>query len=101
MSDSDPKRRQAAAWIMLLLVAALVRAVALYAWSGHLTDDRDDYLTVAKQYAAFGFWTPFEGFPSAFRPPLYPLVLSAILRCGAGSMAWGILQGRWERQRWR
>ena len=74
------------------MVAAILRAAALAWGSAHLADDRDDYLLVARQYADDGFWTPFVGIPNSFRPPLYPLVVAAILKAGGGSAALGLLQ---------
>jgi hypothetical protein len=78
--------------IMVIMVAALLRAAALGIGSGHLTDDRDDYLVVAQRYADQGFWAPFKGIPNSFRPPLYPLVVAAVLKVGGGSAALGLLQ---------
>ena len=75
-----------------VVVAALLRAAALQMGSGHLADDRDDYLLVARHYAAEGFLTPFVGIPSSFRPPLFPLVFAAILKAGGGSLVLGLVQ---------
>ena len=75
-----------------VVVAALLRAAALQMGSGHLADDRDDYLLVARHYAAEGFLTPFVGIPSSFRPPLFPLVVAAILKAGGGSLVLGLVQ---------
>jgi hypothetical protein len=77
---------------LLIFVAAALRGLALVEWSGHLTDDRDDYLVVARQYLAHGFWTPFDGVPSSFRPPLYPLLVAALEQCGGGPRALALLQ---------
>jgi hypothetical protein len=94
MTEADSLRRPIGRFLPIVLIAvgALLRAAVLYQMSGRLADDRDDYLTVARQYLAHGFWSRFEGYPSAFRPPLYPLVLAALLKCGGGSMAIGLLQ---------
>ncbi len=78
--------------ILAIVVAAMLRAAALGVGSGNLADDRDDYLVVARHYADEGFWTPFVGIPNSFRPPLYPLVIAAILKAGGGSVALGLLQ---------
>ncbi len=80
-------------WLIVVSVLAVVlRAAALRIGTAHLADDRDDYLLVAQQYVENGFWTPFKGIPNSFRPPLYPLVVAAILDAGGGSTALGILQ---------
>ena len=59
--------------ILAIVVAAMLRAAALGVGSGHLADDRDDYLVVARHYADEGFWTPFRGnsqfVPAAVVPP--------------------------------
>lgn len=78
--------------ILVIVLAALLRAVALKMGSGHLADDRDDYLLVARQYADAGFWTPFKRIPNSFRPPLYPLSVAAIVKAGGGPAALGLLQ---------
>jgi len=78
--------------IAVVLVAAVLRIAALGVWKANLADDRDDYLTVARQYVAHGFWEPFDGPLNSFRPPLYPLLLAALLKWGGGSLAIGLLQ---------
>lgn len=45
-----------------------------------LTIDRDAYLGIAKNVATGnGFSTPGSTAPTAYRPPLYPLILSAVM----------------------
>ena len=78
--------------IVVIVLAIVLRAAALRVGTAHLTDDRDDYLLVAQQYVEYGYWTPFKGIPNSFRPPLYPLVVAAILKAGGGSIALGVLQ---------
>src|ERR1700684_2102404 len=78
--------------IVVIVIAVIVRALALRMGSAHLTEDRDDYLLVAQHYVENGFWTAFKGIPNSFRPPLYPLVVAAILSVGGGSTALGVLQ---------
>jgi hypothetical protein len=88
-------RGRARKWLaaaLLIVAAALCRVAALAAWSGNLTQDRDDYLVVARQYVEHGFWGRFDSIPASFRPPLYPLVVAAILKAGGGSATLGILQ---------
>jgi dolichyl-phosphate-mannose-protein mannosyltransferase len=78
--------------IAVIIVAAVFRAAALRMGATHLGEDRDDYLLVAQHYVENGFWTSFQGIPNSFRPPLYPLVVAAILSIGGGSTAVGLLQ---------
>jgi hypothetical protein len=78
--------------ILVIVIAVMLRAVALGLGSGHLAEDRDDYLVVAERYADQGFWSPFKGIPNSFRPPLYPLVVAALLKVGGGSASLGLLQ---------
>ena len=94
MSATADRRRSDARWVPILLVvlAVIIRAATLFAWSGRLADDRDDYLTVARQYLAHGFWGRFEGYPNSFRPPLYPLVVAGVLGSGGSLIALGALQ---------
>jgi hypothetical protein len=94
MSDSTSRRPdRATAWLVgVLVLAALLRAGALAVGSGHLTEDRDDYLVVARHYVTHGFWHSFENIPDSFRPPLLPLVMAALLKAGGGSASLGVFQ---------
>jgi 4-amino-4-deoxy-L-arabinose transferase-like glycosyltransferase len=94
MSDSTSRRPdRATAWLVgVLVLAALLRAGALAVGSGHLTEDRDDYLVVARHYVTYGFWHSFENIPDSFRPPLLPLVMAALLKAGGGSASLGVFQ---------
>jgi hypothetical protein len=92
---TDPTRGHTTGKLLPLALigfAALLRIAAVVAWSGHLADDRDDYWTVARSYVEHGFWAPFVQFPNSFRPPLLPLGLAALLKCGGGTVALGALQ---------
>jgi hypothetical protein len=65
----------------LLLTAAALRVAAVWVWRDNLHDDRDAYLGLAQELAAGnGFCTPGSNppAPTAYRPPLYPLVLSVL-----------------------
>ncbi len=94
MSDSTSRRPdRATAWLVgVLVLAALLRAGALAVGSGHLSEDRDDYLVVARHYVTHGFWHSFENIPDSFRPPLLPLVMAALMKAGGGSAALGVFQ---------
>ncbi len=75
-------------WIIIFLLAAGIRAGVLYVdftHSHHLSEDRDAYLDISHQLATgHGFSLSSSGKPTAFRPPLYPLLLAGIEVSGAG-----------------
>src|SRR5262245_27996082 len=62
------------AW--LLLGTALVRGAVLVAGSDNLARDPDAYRVMAKDWITTGTLA-IEGQPTAYRPPLYPLLLGA------------------------
>jgi hypothetical protein len=65
----------------------------LWQYGGNLAEDRDNYRRLAERVAAgSGFLDPAALTPTAYRPPLYPLFLAAILVCGGGDLAIGIAQ---------
>lgn len=66
----------------VLLVALVLRTAPVFLQPGELTHDRDAYLGIARQIAAgSGYCSPESARPTAFRPPLYPLLLA-----GAGQV---------------
>ena len=77
----------------VLALALLLRCGVLWKFGGALTEDRDNYRRIAGHIAAGdGFVDPQTVMPTAYRPPLYPLLLAAVLRCGGGTTAIGIVQ---------
>ncbi|MBX3442613.1 MAG: hypothetical protein KF774_09400 [Planctomyces sp.] len=61
------------------LLAVLARGVACWRFSGNLNDDRDAYLGIAQGVReGRGFSIPGTDVPTAYRPPLYPLLLAPI-----------------------
>ena len=70
-------------WIMIL--AVLLRA-AVMARGAVAFDDPDNYLPMARSLASGGGFA-FKGQPTAYRPPLYPLMLAP-----------AVALGEWERQ---
>lgn len=87
-----PSRRTLTALGALLALAALVRGGVLWKLGENLADDRDTYLAIARQVAdGEGYTRPADGLakPTAYRPPLYPLLLAGILRAGGGTFAVG------------
>ena len=88
-----PIRREVILIAGLLLVAVALRSSVVLSKYDNLRDDRDSYLAIAHSLAAgngFAFQrAPGEASrPTAFRPPLYPLVLAGVFRSGAGD--WGV-----------
>jgi hypothetical protein len=76
-----------------LLLAVLLRAGVLWKYRAELDEDRDNYYRIAEQIAGgHGYADPQTGRPTAYRPPLYPLLLAAIIRTGGGRIAIGAFQ---------
>ena len=71
----------------VLLLALAVR-IPVAAWRmDSLQDDRDHYRLLAQGLVQTGALThPDHGTPTAYRPPLYPLVLAAVGWTGAGDI---------------
>ena len=62
----------------VLVLAFVARVAAAWHWSGHLDDDRDVYRALALGIVeGRGFSSPGTSSPTAYRPPLYPLLLAA------------------------
>ncbi|MHB1559641.1 MAG: ArnT family glycosyltransferase, partial [Isosphaeraceae bacterium] len=73
--------------LAIVLVAVLLR-LGLMARSSLVFDDPDNYLPVARSLAAGEGFT-FRGRPTAYRPPLYPLLLVPSLALGRFA-SWGV-----------
>jgi hypothetical protein len=79
--------------IAILLLAVGLRAGVLWKLGGHLAEDRDNYRRIAASVAAGdGYVDPDARTPTAYRPPLYPLLLAGVLYCGGGELSIGVLQ---------
>ncbi len=82
-----------AQWVGLLLFAVVLRAGVLWKFDDHLAEDRDNYRRIALHVAAGdGFVDPDTLTPTAYRPPLYPLIVAGVFFCGGSNMALGIVQ---------
>ena len=83
--------------ILLILALALVlRFGAVWLLRGQLADDRDAYLAIAENLAAGREYASVPGEPTAYRPPLYPLILApavAIARPAAGVATVNLVAG--------
>jgi hypothetical protein len=76
MSD----RRATISWlvVMLMAVGIAARAGVQVVQSESLTTDRDAYLALAETFQDSGVYArPGSDIPTAYRPPLYPILLAA------------------------
>jgi hypothetical protein len=74
-------------WAVVVL-GVLVRAAIMLKGSGAF-DDPDNYLTLARSLAA-GNGFALNGRPTAYRPPLYPLLLVPSIALPDNGFVWGI-----------
>ncbi|AGA27438.1 ArnT family glycosyltransferase [Singulisphaera acidiphila] len=75
--------------LTIVLIAVLVRLAVIVPSFGKL-DDPDRYLVVARSLAD-GEGFAVNGLPTAYRPPLYPLLLSVLITMlGEDRLAWGV-----------
>jgi 4-amino-4-deoxy-L-arabinose transferase-like glycosyltransferase len=82
--DTRPSTRRLTA--VLLVLTLVVRGGVLVMTPGALADDPDDYRGLAENLVRHGVLET-ERTPPAYRPPLYPLVLSACVAMGEWSRA--------------
>ena len=85
----DSTRRDKPRWLTVLAVVAMalvIRAVVVAAMSGSLSDDPDAYRRLAEHLRTTGVYSTTDE-PTAFRPPLYPLLLAALAIGGKVSPA--------------
>jgi hypothetical protein len=72
----------------VVAVALVVRAAVMAPGFGRL-DDPDNYLVLARSLAE-GRGFAQGGRPTAYRPPLYPIVLAPLVATLGGRPAWGV-----------
>ncbi len=78
--------------VMIVAMAVLLRLAAVWVLHDNLLEDRDAYRGIAESLVdGNGYSSPGTGRPTAFRPPLYPLVLAAIMSLGGGATAIGVV----------
>ena len=79
-SPTVPTRIAPFGWITLLLAAATLRSGAIAARWDHLSRDPDAYRLIAENLVQRGVYSrapsTMHPLPTAFRPPLYPLILA-------------------------
>jgi hypothetical protein len=77
--------------LTLLLIAFVLRCAVVVVRRDNLSIDRDAYLAIAENLVAGNGFCSVVGQPTAFRPPLYPLLLAACLSLG-GTIAIAVVQ---------
>jgi len=75
----------------VLVLAALLRVAVVILNYGNFSTDTDNYLAIAENLLAGEGFCSEAGHPTAFRPPLYPLLVAASLFCG-GTFALALVQ---------
>ncbi len=90
---APPTRTELHCLVALLVIAALLR-LGVICWKPELlVEDRDLYWGIANRLVAGdGFSHPDLRHPTAYRPPLYPLLLSVIVLVGGGSKTLAVVQ---------
>src|SRR5260370_22209705 len=87
------RRHNEARFWLLLLAAFFLRVGVLWKFGGSLAEDRDNYRAIAERVVAGeGFVDPQSHLPTAYRPPLYPLLVAAVRFFGGGNLAIGLVQ---------
>ncbi len=67
---------------VLIALGVIARICAIWAFSDDLGRDRDAYLALAEGLLRSGSLAdPQTGLPTAFRPPLYPVLLAPFIAC--------------------
>lgn len=82
-------RLPAVAWILLL--GCVLRTTAVTIRFENLQIDRDSYLLIAENVLAGNGYSSIPGHPTAYRPPLYPLLVAVCLKVGSFA-AIGVVQ---------
>lgn len=78
--------------VFLGVLTLVVRLGIILGLRGQLTEDIDGYLAIARQMAdGNGFVNPGTGQPTAFRPPLYPILLAGWLTFGPAAIGVAVL----------
>lgn len=78
MTPSDPPRRLGRMSLAAMMLVAIALRVAVMVVGTGQFDDPDNYLPLARSLAA-GDGLSLNGHPTAYRPPLYPLLLAPLV----------------------
>ena len=82
-TDREFMQRSQIAMGLLLALGLMLRLILAWHQSEDLLADNDGYLAHAKPVAAgAGFHGPYTHRPTAFRPPVYPVILGGLIACG-------------------
>ncbi len=66
--------------LISLAIAGIIRVSACWLFSHHLTDDLDAYVGIAQSLGdGRGYSSPDTSTPTAYRPPLFPLLLAPLI----------------------
>ena len=77
--------------LVILVLAAALRAGVVYWKFENLSTDTDSYLAIALNLLSGEGFCSVPGHPTAYRPPLYPVFVAACLLIG-GSVGLGVAQ---------
>ena len=83
-----PAGRRTGGLALVVAVAVLLRLAVIVPGFGRL-EDPDNYLVLARALAE-GRGFAIAGHPTAYRPPLYPLVLAPLVKSLGARLAWGV-----------
>ena len=72
----------------VVVLGVVIRAAAILQGRGAF-DDPDNYLPLARSLAA-GDGFALKGRLTAYRPPLYPMLLAPSIAIAGGNLTWGI-----------
>src|SRR5262245_46542722 len=89
-SESLVTRHRRAVTLGLVLLSMAARLAALKGNQWLLGKDVDDYLRLAESLSEWGTFGWYDDIPTAYRPPLYPILLAPLywLQSQLG-LAWG------------
>jgi 4-amino-4-deoxy-L-arabinose transferase-like glycosyltransferase len=79
-------------WPLWLAIgtAFLLRLTISVPWSGRAPEDPDNYLPLARSLASGRGLARPDGQPTAYRPPLYPVMLVPLTLFPLGTLPWGV-----------
>ena len=88
-----PRTPAAAVTAAAVLLALVLRAAAAWRWGAEVADDVDLYRALARSLLAGDGYSYLDGVPTAFRPPLVPLIYAALGNAGWAIVAFQVLAG--------
>ena len=78
--------------LCILALAAAVRIAAVTVYADRLDEDPDGYRGIAaRMTAGEGYSVPSTGAPTAYRPPLYPILLRFLMATGTEDRTIGVV----------